>query len=163
MAPKKFAAMPPLDVVDNFQLAKKHLDNSSSVTHCSYIVIIGFSSPSIWIGKLALAATAPSEEGTLHVEIRDTDITSRQNTNEALVGGEETLRRRRAARAPAGGAGGVACTDVDASSPPYSATIAELGAVPLYAHLPNSQVPESLLRRIEYALTLAFRYHVGFV
>lgn len=45
------------------------------LVHVCYIVIIDFSGPSIWIGKLALAATAaPTEEGTLHVEIPNTDI-----------------------------------------------------------------------------------------
>jgi len=43
-----------------------------------YIEFIDFSGPSIWMGKLALAATAPTEEGTLHVEIRDTDIKAEQ-------------------------------------------------------------------------------------
>jgi len=74
-----------------------------------------------------------------------------------LVGGEETLRLWRAANAPAGAAGGAAAagwenTGVEASFSDYFATIAGREAARLYAHLPISQVPESLLRRIEYAL-----------
>jgi len=65
------------------------------------------------------------------------------------------------------GADRVASTDVDASATAYSATMAAnrvLAGAREYAHVLISQVPESLLLRIDYALLIvAFRCHVGFM
>jgi len=86
--------------------------------------------------------------------------TSRQNTNEALVGGEATLGLR-AATALAAGASRVGA--VVAPEIVWSATMVAIWERAGDAHVLISQVPESLLRRIHFAYIVVFRYHVGFV